>query len=200
MPVSASAHPSPTLSPFTGGEVSGRTWPSRFPFAGRAGRLKCRARGATRTRGRQHGRWLNAACRCRLSSRPESRSHPIVRSATKQERSLSFAAMRRATSTLRPEIRQDHPLNLSISISGGKETNQDSPSSGERTGKSPACESPAFSRRVVVLRRVLCDGRRSIPLEKGVGEGENPVGACCGRSTRPIRRVGLFGNAALNGW
>jgi hypothetical protein len=42
-----------------------------------------------------------------------------------------FAAMRRATSTLRPEIRQDHPLNLSISISGGKETNQDSPSNGE---------------------------------------------------------------------
>ena len=100
----------------------------------------------------------------------------------------------------RPEIRQGHPLNLSISISGGKETNQDSPSSGERTGKSPACESPAFSRRVVVLRRVLCDGRRSIPLEKGVREGENPVGACCGYSTRPIRRVGLFGNAALNGW
>ena len=99
----------------------------------------------------------------------------------------------------RPEIRQGHPLNLSISISGGKETNQDSPSSGERTGKSPACESPVFSRRVVVLRRVLCDGRRSIPLEKGVGEGENPVGACCGHSTRPIRRVGLFGNAALNG-
>ncbi len=27
------------------------------------------------------------------------------------------------------------PLNLSISISGGKETNKDSPSSGERSGK-----------------------------------------------------------------
>ena len=31
----------------------------------------------------------------------------------------------------RPELRQEHPLNLSISISGGKETNQDSPSNGE---------------------------------------------------------------------
>ena len=51
---------------------------------------------------------------------------------------------------LRPEIRQDHPLNLSISISGGKETNQDSPSSGERTGKSPTWKSPARSRRIVV--------------------------------------------------
>ncbi|PNW73506.1 hypothetical protein CHLRE_14g634365v5 [Chlamydomonas reinhardtii] len=37
----------------------------------------------------------------------------------------------------RPELRQDYPLNLSISISGGKETNKDSPSNGERTGNSP---------------------------------------------------------------
>ena len=36
----------------------------------------------------------------------------------------------------RPQIRRDYPLNLSISISGGKETNQDSLSNGERTGKS----------------------------------------------------------------
>ena len=33
--------------------------------------------------------------------------------------------------TIRPELRQDYPLNLSISISGGKETNQDSLSNGE---------------------------------------------------------------------
>ena len=32
---------------------------------------------------------------------------------------------------IRPEIRRDYPLNLSILISGGKETNQDSPSNGE---------------------------------------------------------------------
>ncbi len=31
----------------------------------------------------------------------------------------------------RSHIRQDYPLNLSILISGGKETNQDSPSNGE---------------------------------------------------------------------
>ena len=37
----------------------------------------------------------------------------------------------------RPELRQDYPLNLSISLSGGKETNKDSPSNGERTGNSP---------------------------------------------------------------
>ena len=38
----------------------------------------------------------------------------------------------------RPQIRRDNPLNLSILLSGGKETNQDSLSSGERRGKSPA--------------------------------------------------------------
>ncbi len=37
----------------------------------------------------------------------------------------------------RPELMQEHPLNLSISISGGKETNKDSPSNGERSGNSP---------------------------------------------------------------
>ena len=31
----------------------------------------------------------------------------------------------------RSQIRRDYPLNLSISLSGGKETNQDSPSNGE---------------------------------------------------------------------
>ena len=30
-----------------------------------------------------------------------------------------------------PEIRRDYPLNLSISVSGGKETNKDSVSNGE---------------------------------------------------------------------
>lgn len=33
--------------------------------------------------------------------------------------------------TIGPDIRQDYPLNLSILISGGKETNKDSPSNGE---------------------------------------------------------------------
>jgi hypothetical protein len=42
------------------------------------------------------------------------------------------------TSRSRPLIRKDYPLSLSISLSGGEETNQDFPSNGERTGKSPA--------------------------------------------------------------
>ena len=36
-----------------------------------------------------------------------------------------------AHATHRPEIRREYPLNLSISLSGGKETNKDSPSNGE---------------------------------------------------------------------
>jgi len=42
-----------------------------------------------------------------------------------------------------PEIKQEHPLNLSISASGAKETNKDCLSSGERTGKSSKCKSVA---------------------------------------------------------
>jgi hypothetical protein len=44
----------------------------------------------------------------------------------------------RRASRIRPLIGKDYPLSLSISLSGGEETNQDFPSNGERTGKSPA--------------------------------------------------------------
>ena len=100
---------------------------------------------------------------------------------------------------LRPQIRRDYPLSLSISISGGKETYKDSPSNGERTGKSPALESGGSAVRIVVWRSVLRDGPGPSPLEGGAGEGESPVvpGPC--RSTRRCRRVGLFGNAAQSG-
>ena len=46
----------------------------------------------------------------------------------------AFGYSKRGTKLLithRPQIRRDYPLNLSISVSGGKETNQDSPSNGE---------------------------------------------------------------------
>lgn len=100
---------------------------------------------------------------------------------------------------LRPQIRRDYPLSLSISISGGKETYKDSPSNGERTGKSPALESGGPAVRIVVWRSVLRDGPGPSPLEGGAGEGESPVvpGPC--RTTRRCRRVGLFGNAAPSG-
>ena len=48
-----------------------------------------------------------------------------------------------------PEIKPDNALNLSISVSAGKEINRDSLSSGERTGMSSSCKSPTFGGRVV---------------------------------------------------
>lgn len=56
------------------------------------------------------------------------------------------AAAASKNTQLRPQIRRDDPLNLSILLSGGKETNKDSLSSGERRGKSPAPNPRPLSR------------------------------------------------------
>jgi hypothetical protein len=47
----------------------------------------------------------------------------------------------------RPRIGRDYPLNLSISISGGKEIKRDSSSSGERKRMSPKPNPASFRRR-----------------------------------------------------
>lgn len=69
---------------------------------------------------------------------------------------LGSAGRTRCPRHFRPRIRRDYPLDLSISASGGKETNQDSLSSGERTGRSPAPNPVGGSRRPgnVVFGRV----------------------------------------------
>jgi hypothetical protein len=46
-----------------------------------------------------------------------------------------------------PQIRRDYPPNLSISISGGRETNEDSLSNGERSGNSSSLKSLAVAVR-----------------------------------------------------
>lgn len=56
------------------------------------------------------------------------RVRPVVRARRRTGQALG----------LRPQIRRGDPLNLSILVSGGKETNEDSLSNGERRGKSPA--------------------------------------------------------------
>ena len=61
-----------------------------------------------------------------------------LRERGKPHSSLLTFPRRQNSFCLRPQIRRDDPLNLSILLSGGKETNQDSPSSCERRGKSPA--------------------------------------------------------------
>ena len=54
-----------------------------------------------------------------------------VVSACQRRRVGTTATAHNKLSTIRPEIRRDYPLNLSILISGGKETNKDSLSNGE---------------------------------------------------------------------
>ena len=88
----------------------------------------------------------------------------------------------RATSTrfrLRPQIRRDDPLNLSILLSGGKETNQDSLSSGERRGKSPAPNPrPAGGRGKCGVRKTACPvslGGLS-PSDRGSARGRCEAG------------------------
>ena len=116
-----------------------RTTASPAPLAGRPGAA---AGGRARP-------WLTALRRPRGGEKqPRSGGRPaggdggtsrVDRSSEPRESLPSGSD--RATSTrfrLRPQIRRDDPLNLSILLSGGKETNQDSLSSGERRGKSPA--------------------------------------------------------------
>lgn len=117
---------------------------------------------------------------------------PVSRAVSRTFATLKAHAVHRP----RPQVRRDYPLSLSISISGGKETNEDSPSNGERTGNSPSLESSGSVVRIVAWRSVLSGGPGPSPLEWGTGEGDSPVvpGPC--RTTRRCRRVGLFGNAA----
>lgn len=84
-----------------------------------------------------------------------------------------------ATIRLRPQIRRDDPLNLSILLSGGKETNQDSLSSGERRGKSPAPNPrPTGGRGKCGVRKTACPvslGGLS-PSDRGSARGRCEAG------------------------
>ena len=70
------------------------------------------------------------------------------------------------------------PAELSISISGGKATNQDFPSNGERSGMSSSSRISGVDRQRIVAGRGGCTGGVSVEvdLERHVGEGDSPVG------------------------
>lgn len=80
------------------------------------------------------------ALRCAILRPRAATPHPVRVSLGRSGRATPPPPPPCAVGTLRlrPQIRRDNPLNLSILLSGGKETNQDSLSSGERRGKSPA--------------------------------------------------------------
>ena len=93
------------------------------------------------------------------------------------------------------QIRRGHPLNLSISISGGKETNKDSPSNGERSGNSSSLKSLAGA------ARELWPGEAAVPqllLSKLTWKGTSErVRAPC--STPTGRAATVFGESGCLG-
>ena len=94
-----------------------------------------------------------------------------------------------------PQIRRDHPLNLSISISGGRETNEDSLSNGERSGKSSSLKSPTSH------VGELWPGEAAVPglaLSKLTWKGASQrVRAPC--ATPPGRAATVFGESGCLG-
>ncbi|KAL0641940.1 hypothetical protein Bca4012_103153 [Brassica carinata] len=66
---------------------------------------------------------------------PGASRHAVVNSSLVISSVVRSEALDDPKSSTRPQVRRDHPLSLSISISGGKETNKDSLSNGERTGR-----------------------------------------------------------------
>ena len=93
------------------------------------------------------------------------------------------------TPELWSQIRLGDPLNLSISISGGKETNRDSLSNGEWSGKSSNLKSHWLPVRIVVSRSVFGEKLGPSPLERGAIEGESPVGPDLSSCIIRFRRV-----------
>ena len=81
-----------------------------------------------------------------------------------------------------PQIRRGYPPNLSISFSGGKETKEDSPSNGERTGIKPSTEphTVCVSRNVVFgSAAFLSISTSPSPLERGPFP-KRVIGPCVG--------------------
>ena len=106
----------------------------------------------------------------------------------------------------RPRVRGDYPPNLSILLSGGKETNRDSPSRCDRTGMSPACslDPPLPGARGMPRSGGSPSGvpARLSPLERGhyPRRVRGPYALSPGAPERPFRRVGLLETAAQSRW
>ena len=99
-----------------------------------------------------------------------------------------------------PQIRQDYPLNLSILISGGKETNKDSPSNGEWSGMSSNLKSPLLATANCSLEKRFQDGCVVLKLlGTAHRRGWQSRTWHCALFTMRFLWVGLLGNAAQNG-
>ena len=100
-----------------------------------------------------------------------------------------------------PQIRQGYPLNLSILISGGKETNKDSLSNGEWSGNSSNLKSPTLASANCSCEKHFLGGSVVPKLLGTVRHRGWQPRLWLGRPlTMCFRRVGLFGNAAQKWW
>ena len=202
-PARPSAASKPTLAP------RGRRWRPRRTCRSAAGRPN--ASGVRRARGRVP----------RPATRPPGASEPSPPARTPGaafvpgeiarrggRRGGGWGAARTRASKRRPRIGQGYPPNLSISVSGGKETNRDCPSSGERSGNSPDLKSgpplrgggPSCSlEREPPAPRAPgpFEARRPSPLERGAAEGESPVRP---RAAGPDRRRGARPSTSRVAW
>ena len=95
--------------------------------------------------------------------------------------------------------KQDHPLNLSISVSGGKEINRDCLSRGDWTGNSPNLESPFFERRIVISRSHKGQADRIIISLMGRQRGYHPRSWRKAEANYSFHRVELLGTEAQSG-
>ena len=98
-----------------------------------------------------------------------------------------------------PQIRQDYPLNLSILISGGKETNKDSPSNGEWSGTSSNLKSVLLATPNCSLE-IRFQGECAVLKLLGTAHrrGWQSRTWYCASFTMRFLWVGLLGNAAQN--
>ena len=84
-------------------------------------------------------------------------------------------------------LRRVHPLNLSISVSGGKESKSDSLSSGERTERSPAHNLPGYQAGGGILRKESINQSLALP---SYGEPEFPYEKSFGAYTQAVTSLG----------
>ena len=98
-----------------------------------------------------------------------------------------------------PQIRQDYPLNLSILISGGKETNKDSLSNGEWSGTSSNLKSLLLATANCSLEKRF-QGECAVLKLLGTAHrrGWQSRTRHCASLTMRFLWVGLLGNAAQN--
>lgn len=131
----------PVVKDQTHGEKLRFTFPSSFSSGGRAGKACSNIRARTRGprgagayfKGSSNHPFNNPSAVLR-SPNPRPPFEPVMRTPAASPDQFDSGRKRPSGIFLhqsRPQIGRDHPLNLSISLSGGKETNQDSLSSGE---------------------------------------------------------------------